>query len=576
MKRLSASRIPLVPLVVLAALLLAPVGVVVGQSNPLNDLFALGQGSGQTPEHSPVQHNPEPPLRASSQLACDSDSKPEPGLQGRVPEGSAANGLWCNLTRVAHHGSAGGFKVLRYRDQQGHECAYYDTALLYPLNAFRFDSTSQGVAVLDMSDPAHPRQTATLLDLPMLSPHESLNLNPRRGLLAAVLGDPTTQPGLVTVYDASRDCRRPVHQFTQLLARFGHESGFSPDGKTFYAAGTGTEAITAIDLTTPSDPHVVWHGNVRSHGMTISDDGNRAYIANPVGDDTGLLILDISEIQARKPNPQAREVSRLAWKSLSIPQNAIPFTKNGHPYLLEIDEFTAGTVDDAGNDHEVGAARIIDIAEERHPRVVSNLRLEVHQPEGHASAANDPGYDNPAQGFAGHYCDLSTRVDPTVVACSMIASGLRVFDISKITEPKEIAYYVTSPRPTFENGYTDSNFAMSKPVVVPERREVWYTDGPTGFYVLRIDEHVWPKAGAASGSCVRRRSFTATLRASSRLRRVRATLGGRRVPARRSGRSVRVRVNLKRFGRRTARLMVRARLRSGRTVTFRRSYRYCG
>ena len=58
--------------------------------------------------------------------------------------------------------------------------------------------------------------------------------------------------------------------------------------------------------------------------MTLSGDGNRAYIADPGGE---MLILDTSEIQARKPNPQAREVSRLTWKSASIPQNAIPFTR---------------------------------------------------------------------------------------------------------------------------------------------------------------------------------------------------------------------------------------------------------
>jgi hypothetical protein len=37
-----------------------------------------------------------------------------------------------------------------------------------------------------------------------------------------------------------------------------------------------------------------------------------------------------------------------------------------------------------------------------------------------------------------------------------------------------------------------SDFAMSKPVIVPDRREVWYTDGTTGFYVLRVAREAWP------------------------------------------------------------------------------------
>ena len=136
---------------------------------------------------------------------------------------------------------AGGFKTLRYIDSAGHECAFYDTALLFPTNAINLSGPSLGVAVLDMSDPAHPVQTDTLTELPMLSPHESLALNPKRGLLAAVLGNPSTYPGLVSIYDAHADCRHPVLQSTALVARFGHESGFSPDGKTFYAAGTAVQ-----------------------------------------------------------------------------------------------------------------------------------------------------------------------------------------------------------------------------------------------------------------------------------------------------------------------------------------------
>ena len=179
-----------------------------------------------------------------------------------------------------------------------------------------------------MSDPAHPVQTATLTELPMMSPHESLNLNPARGLLAAVIGNPSTSPGLVSIYDVRKDCRHPVLQSTKPVARIGHESGFSPDGKTFYATGTAVNAITAIDVTNPKNPHSIWQGNVTSHGMSLSADGNRAYLADPGGE---LPILDISQIQAPQANPQTREVSRLTWKAASIPQNAIPFTRDGSP-----------------------------------------------------------------------------------------------------------------------------------------------------------------------------------------------------------------------------------------------------
>jgi hypothetical protein len=486
---------------VLAALaLIALVATTRGDAQvpgPLNDLGALGQGTGQTPQKAAVQHNAEPPLTATPGTKCVAGSKPEPDIQGRVPEGSAANGLNCNITQIAHQGDSGGFKVYRYTDAQGRTCAYYDTALLFPLNAFNPAGPSLGVVVLDMSDPAKPVQTDNLTEIPMMTPHESLNLNTRRGLLAAVTGNPATYPGLVSIYSVSADCRHPVLQSTAPVARLGHESGFSLDGLTFYATGTATQAITAIDVTDPQNPHPIWQGNVLSHGMQLSDDGNRAYIADASAGQLGIL--DTSEIQARKPDPQVREISRLTWKSASIPQNAIPFTRDGKPYVLEFDEYTAATLNPSANKDDVGAGRIIDISDETKPRVIANLRLQVDNPEGHAAAtqAGDPGTMNAAQGYAAHYCNIPTRVDPQVVACSFIASGLRVFDISDLTAPKEIAYFVAPPVKRVENGGTNSDFAMSQPVIVPERREIWYTDGETGFYVLRVDKSVWPTAAAA-------------------------------------------------------------------------------
>jgi hypothetical protein len=147
----------------------------------------------------------------------------------------------------------------------------------------------------------------------------------------------------------------------------------------------------------------------------------------------------------------------------------------------------------------VGAARIIDIADEKAPRVVANLRLQVNQPEDHKAASSDPGAGSPVQGYAAHYCSLSSEVDPTVVACSFIASGLRLFDISDLLHPKEMAYYVAPTQSRAENEFMASDFAMSKPVIVPARREVWYTDGATGFYVLRVAESAWPGTDANVG-----------------------------------------------------------------------------
>jgi hypothetical protein len=165
---------------------------------------------------------------------------------------------------------------------------------------------------------------------------------------------------------------------------------------------------------------------------------------------------------------------------------------------VEIDEFSTQENDTgtASNGPKVGAARIIDIADEKAPRVVSNIRLAVHQRENRAAIAGDPGASSQLQGYAGHYCSVPRRDEPEIVACSMIASGLRVFDIRDPYQPKEMAYYV-APNRSSQTAGPPSNYAMSAPAFVPQRGEVWYTDGNSGFYDLKLAG--WPFAGAAAG-----------------------------------------------------------------------------
>lgn len=442
----------------------------------------------------------EPPLVPVPRPICEPGSVPEPGLQGRVPQ-ATPTGYRCNVDVVGRSGITGGYKVERYVDRAGRECAYYDTTLLFPTNAGQLVDGPTGVAVLDMTDPTKPVRTATLSTPAMQTPHESLLVNQPRGLVAAVAGNPIFGPGQVDVYDASADCRNPVLRSTLPVGLLGHESGFSPDGRTFWAASLGANVLTAVDLTDPARPRVAYTGAWATHGVNISADGNRAYLAagagfprNEVGlpaPTDGLVILDVSQVQARQPNPQVRQVSALTWPSVTIPQAAIPVTIGGRPYLVEVDEFAYNGNRIAGNGARVGAARIIDLADETKPRVVSNLRLQVHQEQVRPQLAQDPGATSATGGYAGHYCNVPQRIDPQIVACSFLASGLRVFDIRDPLAPREVAYFV---RPTTAS----PNNALASPAFVPERREVWYSDGDTGFWALRLSASAWPGAGPAT------------------------------------------------------------------------------
>ena len=428
----------------------------------------------------------EPYAGPTKGIPCDEGSRPE-NVQGKVPASDyeserAAKGYSCNARQIAQYGNSGGYRVERYVDKAGNECAYWDSTLLWPHNLPDQDTDGPGVYVMDMKDPANPVVTDVLRTPAMQTPHESVRLNTKRGLLVAVMGYPTWHPGFIDVYDLTEDCRHPALQSSIPTGIIGHEGGFAPDGMTYYAAGLYAHTITAVDLTNPRAPVLLWaSSDYQPHGVSISNDGNRLYMAEAAYDDSGedfsgLTILDVSEVQKRVVNPQVKIVSRLTWPQISTPQNATPFTVDGHEYLLETDEFGSGK--------NIGAARIIDISNEKKPFVVSNMRLAVNK----GGQTEDPGDSGPFQGYQGHYCTLPSRVDPYIVACSFIMSGLRVFDIRDLEHPREVAYFNKPLIPGTTSAYPTKAgaFAMAAPAYDEETGDIWYTDGHTGFYVVRL------------------------------------------------------------------------------------------
>jgi len=446
-------------------------------------------------------------LGSTPTARCGKGSRPETSWQGRVPskdydDGRAAKGYTCNTVEVSHFGKSGGYRVARYVDKHHHVCAFYDSTLLFPADAAQ--GNPAGTYVLDMTDPRHPAMTANLTTPAMDTPHESLRLNTRSGLLVSDAGSPATQVGVVDVYSVADDCRHPVFESSLPIGPLGHESGFSPDGKTFWATATAREGITAIDLTNPALPRIIWHTETYgSHGMAISPDGNRAYLASPCcnyftsisgfGNDSrtgGLIILDISKIQNRSissPVADVPVVGKVTWPEISIPQNVIPIAIKHHKYLIEFDEFSSNVLQ-YNPDSSVGAARIIDIGDESHPKVISRIRLAVHNPPQRATdQQNDPGATSGTQGYAAHYCAVPRQNDPGIVACSMILSGLRVFNIRDPYHPREVAYFNMPP--------SGGSHAMSAPAFDPARGDIWYTDGASGFWAVHVTNGAWRRSG---------------------------------------------------------------------------------
>jgi hypothetical protein len=473
---------------------------------------------------------------ATNTTVCGPNDRPEIGLQGQVPAplrklGGFA-GFSCNLELMAQsRGDGAGWQTAFVTDATGRRCVFYDTS---PSKTGR---TQTGVVVIDATDPDRPVASSYLTSQTMTDPLESLKVNQQRHLLAAV-GSLNEDVGPdIELYDVSTDCRAPRLLSPTAASRGGSktprdivradEGAFSADGLTYYATNLRAGSIYVIDIEDPSHPKRIaqWDlpFNQRTSGLSISAKGDRAYLtlfghglASSFGEagslDNGIIIADVSEVQARKPNPQIRVISTLLWGDGSESHQTIPIRIDGRPYLIATDQGGAGTATGAGWRAACAAglppwsmARIIDISDETHPRVVAKTELE----------ANDPANCNKVipdlAGLSGftydtHYCSVDDTENATALACAFFEAGIRVFDIRDPHHLREIAYFVpasaTTPSPGSQNNRATANgrpdHCSAQIRLDAASASLMTTCQDSGFLALRLTHGVWPFATSAT------------------------------------------------------------------------------
>jgi hypothetical protein len=429
------------------------------------------------------------PRTAVPQLPCRPGDSPETDLQGRVPPtdiatGRAARGYTCNLEVVGRYPSSSGGTLEAF----GH-CAYYGRG-----------SDVTGTQVLDVSNPALPVPTEVLNTPAMVSPWESLRVNAKRKLLVA--DNWTLSPadgqfnGYLDIYDVSGDCAHPrLISSTDLAPANGHEGWFSPDGMTYYMSSTGadgTPTVHPVDISDPAHPKVLaaWTFPSQTHGGSTTEDGTRSYICqqqSPPKDK--LWIVDTSEVAARTPDPKQHLVAGIPLDDNQWCQAAYRVTYDGHPFLIQYGE-RSGAADCSrvkDNWANFGYPRIFDLADERHPKLVSAALLGVDLPQ-HCAEVTGEGALN-GLGYSVHHCSPDRLYNPTILACDYFGAGMRVTDIRDPYHPVEIGY--DNPGTTAVVG------TGARPVVLAERGEIWFVNDMQGFYVVRFEDGIWPFKGAA-------------------------------------------------------------------------------
>lgn len=366
---------------------------------------------------------------AAARAQCGQGSLPETGLQGDVPAedrngGRSTQGYRCNVTRIGQFQDKGAGIVSAAYDH----CSY--TGTLFPGSAL---NQPQGVAVVDLSDPTQPVQTTTLREPAMVGgTWESLKVNTERKLLAATAVPLLEGTGYFSVYDIS-DCTHPRllntragTDLTTPLPFLSHEGGFSPDGRTYWVSGVAPGVLSAIDISDPANPHIIWHSlqALTEHGFGITPDGNTMYLSVM----SGINILDISAIQRRDPYPVVPQLGTYLWQDGQFNQHSIPVTYGGKAFIF--------TPDEAGS----GGVKVFDVSNPSDAKLVNRIKLEINLPDNIDSNVRSSGGGG-IFAYDPHYCTADRPADPTALACSWFSSGIRVFDVRDPKNVREIAYY---------------------------------------------------------------------------------------------------------------------------------------
>ncbi|MEA2645982.1 MAG: hypothetical protein QOE92_1065 [Chloroflexota bacterium] len=344
-----------------------------------------------------------------------------------------------------------------------HACTSGSDTGLQPLQHMAFFDLSQ--------DPANPRLVTNYQ--PSVTPHEMYlwvdPLRPGRALMYWTSPNSTGQA--LTVTDISR-WREGV---------FPEVATFTAD-PDFRAAGVSGSAY-----------------DLRLHSLSLSPDGRRGYLAHLGG---GFMVIDTSDLANAVANPQVHLVTPVANRNFWDNQgahSAVPIPGTHYVFTTEeiYGKMAVGTevFGPALGGCPWGWVRIIDIADETHPRVVSEYKTQLNDPA--SCAGISPVLDN-FSSFASH--------NPSIIGdlgfLTWHSKGLQAVDLSDPTHPTSAGQFIATPLtavvqedPALNEGPLLANkvTAWSYPII--KDGLIYIVDIRNGIYVLR---YTGPRAGEVS------------------------------------------------------------------------------
>jgi hypothetical protein len=269
------------------------------------------------------------------------------------------------------------------------------------------------------------------------------------------------------------------------------------DGGNLVHAAAGAPGLTGkihriVDIADPAKPREIGRfslpeqANGASGGLKFSCHGpahiesDRAYLSYGDG---GGIILDVSDLS------EPKMISQLAFRGITATQGI-------HTYLPLPRRRIALINDEAireNGDENLNMAGIVDISDEKRPRMLSLFPLPEPPPESElknfyekAGRFGPHNHHHP-----NHQACLEDRDD--IAYLTYFNAGLRVYDIRDARQPKEIAYFVPAD-PKTRNGLKPTKLvAQSEDVIVDRRGFIYVSDKNHGIHVLRLQK-IWPYA----------------------------------------------------------------------------------
>lgn len=285
----------------------------------------------------------------------------------------------------------------------------------------------------------------------------------------------------IGVYDISDPVNPKEISFWSCAARGVHRMAYWEEPYVYACAGTSTaenQILITVDLSDPAHPVEEgrwWFPGQRydeEHLRTWSDDKTvKFHHGLPRGDrlycgwwDLGMVILDISD-QANPTMVSHLDLDAVDGPSLNT-HSVVPWP--GADVVITTDECTK-------NDGEgiVYHSRVVDISDEKNPQVLARFPV----PEGdYRTRGGRSGPHNIHEPRPGSF------QDPGLVFMTYFNAGIRVFDMSDLANPVEVAYYV----PEAPRGHKTIQL---NDVYVHDDGLVYVSDRfAGGMYIFELDE----------------------------------------------------------------------------------------